>query len=57
MNAFVDQCPFATMVGTSYSMLYLPEVAVEKIFSFLTFDEIAKNRIVSYIIVYMFLLR
>lgn len=26
--------------------MYLPEIAVEKIFSFLTFDEIAKNRIV-----------
>ncbi|CAH1967818.1 unnamed protein product [Acanthoscelides obtectus] len=28
------------------SILYLPEVALEKIFSFLSYDEIAKNRIV-----------
>ncbi|VEN48494.1 unnamed protein product [Callosobruchus maculatus] len=28
------------------TILYLPEVALEKIFSFLTYDEIAKNRVV-----------
>lgn len=32
--------------GNSY-ILYLPEVALENIFSFLSYDEIAKNRIVS----------
>nr|CAI5825881.1 unnamed protein product [Callosobruchus analis] len=29
------------------TLLYLPEVALEKIFSFLTYDEIARNRIVK----------
>nr|CAH7755992.1 unnamed protein product [Callosobruchus chinensis] len=29
------------------TILYLPEVALEKIFSFLTYDEISKNRIVK----------
>ncbi|CAG9824470.1 unnamed protein product [Phaedon cochleariae] len=33
------------MNGTTY-LIYLPEIALEKIFSFLSYDEIAKNRIV-----------
>lgn len=48
--------------GTPF-ILYLPEVALEKIFSFLTYDEISRNRIVStiyllnlYIIFNIFLL-
>lgn len=28
-------------------ILYLPDIALEKIFSFLPYDEIAKNRVVS----------
>lgn len=37
----------ATGMAAMLSVLHLPEVALEKIFSFLTYDEIAKNRIVS----------
>uniref|UniRef100_A0A6P7HC29 F-box only protein 28 n=1 Tax=Diabrotica virgifera virgifera TaxID=50390 RepID=A0A6P7HC29_DIAVI len=33
------------MTGTPY-ILYVPDIALEKIFSFLSYDEIAKNRIV-----------
>ncbi|ENN72196.1 hypothetical protein YQE_11156, partial [Dendroctonus ponderosae] len=35
------------MSQASYSILHLPEVALDKVFSFLSFDEIAKNRIAS----------
>lgn len=34
------------MAGNPY-ILYMPEIALEKIFSFLSYDEIAKNRVVS----------